>query len=55
MVISSRMTGKILASTGSGDLISKLLDFGRASFDLEVVSLFPDGVYKERELASWMR
>jgi len=42
-------TCRILTSTGSSDLIFKSLDFGRASFDLEVVSLFPDGVYEEEE------
>ena len=41
----SWMTGRILTSTGSGDLISGLLDLGRGSFDLEVINLFPDGVY----------
>ena len=45
-VLSSRMTCRILASTGSGELIFKLLDFGQASFDLEAVSLFPCGMYK---------
>ena len=45
----SRMTNKILVSTGSGDLISKLLDLEQASLDLEAVSLFPDGVYERGE------
>jgi len=45
----SRMTGRVLASTRSGDLVCGLLDFGQASFDLEVISLFPDGVYKGGE------
>ena len=39
------MRGRILASTGSGDLVSECLDLGRASFDLEAISLFPDGIY----------
>ena len=46
MVLPSRMTCKILASTRSGDLIPGLLDLGRASFDFEAVSLFPDAVYE---------
>ena len=48
----SRMTGRILVSTGSGDLVSELLDFGRANFDLEAVSLFPDSLYEEGERSS---
>ena len=40
------MTSKIFTSTRSGDLIFGLLDLGRASFDLEAVSLFLDGVYE---------
>ena len=43
----SRMTVRILASTGLGDLIFELLDFRRASFDVKAVNLFPDGVYEE--------
>ena len=42
-----RVTGRILASTGLGDLVSELLDFGRANFDVEVVSLCPNGVYEK--------
>jgi len=54
-VLPSRMAGRILASIGSGDLIFGLLDLGWASFDLEVVNLFPDGVYEgERELIGWV-
>ena len=41
-----RMTNRILASIRSGNLVSGLLDFGQASYDLEVASLFPDGVYE---------
>ena len=52
-VSSSRMTGRIIDSTGSGDLVPGLLDLRRASFDLEV-NLFPDGVYNERELIDWV-
>ena len=55
-VLPSRMTGRILASTGSGILVYRLLDFGRASFDLEAVSLFLDGVYEGGEGAhGWVR
>jgi len=46
-VLPLRVTGRILASTGLGDLVYELLDFGRANFDVEVVSLCPDGVYEE--------
>jgi len=42
----SRITGRILALTGSDDQISGLLDLERASFDLEVINLFPDGAYE---------
>ena len=42
----SRMIGRILSSIGSGDLVSGLLALVRASFDLEVVNLFPNGVYE---------
>jgi len=28
-------------------MVSRLLDFGRASFDLEAIRLFPDGLYEE--------
>ena len=45
-VLPSRMTGRILASIGSGDSIFRLLDLGRAISDLEAVSLFPDGMYE---------
>ena len=41
------MIDRILASTGSGNLISRLLGFERVSFDLKAVSLFPDGVHEE--------
>ena len=40
------MIGRILASIGAGNLILSALDFGRAIFDLEYRSLFPDGVYE---------
>ena len=42
----SRMTCRILSLTRSGDLDSGLIDLERASFILEVVSPFQDGVYK---------
>ena len=45
----SRLTCKILTSTGSGDLIPRLLDFRRTNFDLEAFNLFSDGVYEEEE------
>ena len=54
-VPSSRMSGRILTSIKSGDLISRLLDLGRASFDFELVNLFPDGVYEGGgEEAHWL-
>jgi len=40
------MISRILPSAGSDDLVPGLLDFLRVSFDLEVVNLFPDGVYE---------
>ena len=46
------MTGRVLALTWLGDLVSRFLDLGRASFDLEVVNLFPDGVYEGGEGAN---
>ena len=48
-VLPSRMTGMIFASTRSGDLVSGLPNLGRASSDLEAVSLFPGGVYEGGE------
>ena len=42
----SRMLVRVLATTGSGNLIFGLPDFERTNFDLEAVRLFPDGVYE---------
>ena len=42
----SRMTDRILTSTGLGYLISELLDLGRANSNLEAISLSLDGVYE---------
>ena len=49
------VTGRIIASTGSSDLVPNALGFGRASFNLEAQCLFPDGVFEgeERELIGW--
>ena len=51
--------GRILASTGLSDLVSRLLNFGRASFTFEAVSIFPNGLYGEEgegahRLDAWM-
>ena len=51
-VLPSRMTRRILISTGSGDLVSGMLDLSRSSFDLEVVNLFPDGWTRGRRGSS---
>ena len=41
-VLLSRMTGQILVSTRSGDLVFSLLNLGRGSIVLEAWSPFPD-------------
>ena len=51
----SRMTGRILTSTRSVDLIFSSLNFGQANFDIEAQSLFRTCTRKkDKELISWM-
>ena len=52
----SRMTGRILSSTGSADLVFWLLDLGWVSSNLKAISPFSDGLYEGRggELMDWV-
>ena len=48
-VLPSRVTGRIFASTRSGDLVSNSLNLEWGSFDLEDWSLFVYGMHEEEE------